>query len=106
MKVLQKIRAFFRYRNQAAELEVSSAEIKQDRVFLHPVNDPEHVYCIKSQNVGIYINQEKDLREEDIEILDVQAMKKAREEKVPTNGDNNSQKRKYGEHVFQIEQLV
>jgi len=56
MKLLSKIKAFFRFRDQEAEMEVSAAEIRHGKVFLHPVEDAEHVYCIKTDAVNIIIS--------------------------------------------------
>ena len=75
MKLMQRIKAFFRINGQDAELEVSSAEIKQGKVFLHPADDPAHTVCIRSQAVDIIINPGVDLQEDDIEILDTSVKK-------------------------------
>lgn len=69
MKIMTKIKAFFRWRNENAELEVSAAEVRQGKVFLHPADDEEHVYCMKADMVDIIINPHKEIREEDVQIL-------------------------------------
>lgn len=71
MKLLSKIKAFFKYRNQDAELTVSAAEVRNGRVFLHPEDDPTRVYCIKSSAVDILISPQENIREEDLEIIEV-----------------------------------
>ena len=38
MKLFSRIKAFFRYKGKDAEVEVSSAEIRQGKVYLHPVD--------------------------------------------------------------------
>jgi len=70
MKLFSRIKAFFRYKGKDAEVEVSSAEIRQGKVYLHPVDDKEHVVCIKTAAVDILINANEDIRERDVEILD------------------------------------
>lgn len=72
MKILSKIKALFRYRNQDAELEVSAAEIRNGKVFLHPSGNKEQVYCIKSNAVDIVINSLENITEDDLEIINVE----------------------------------
>lgn len=69
MKLFSKIKAFFSILGEKAEMEVSAAEVKQGRVFLHPVDDPDNTYCIKTTAVDIIINPHSDIREEDILIV-------------------------------------
>lgn len=70
MKLFSRIKAFFRYKGRDAEVEVSSAEIRQGKVYLHPVDDKGHVVCIKTSAVDILINANEDISESDVEILD------------------------------------
>lgn len=93
MKLITRIKAFFRWKNQNAQLEVSAAEIRQGKVFLHPVDDEEHVYCMKADMVDIIINPHKDIRDEDVQIFKRkkpaaeaanQTEKKAKEKGDPT----------------------
>lgn len=113
MKIISKIKALFRYRNQDAELTVSAAEIKKDKVFLHPLDDENHVICMKATAVDIIINPHENIREEDIQILEVKKSaantpsdakdpKKKSEEAKPkerksrnNNGNSNSHQQKY-----------
>ena len=70
MKLFNKIKAFFQYRGQQAELDVSAAEIKNGRVYLHTEEEPPKVYCLRSNTVEIFISPCEDISEEDLEILD------------------------------------
>ena len=70
MKLLSKIKAFFRFRGQDAELDVSAVETKNGRVYLHPEEDKSKVYCIRSSAVEIYISPRESISEDDVEILD------------------------------------
>lgn len=72
MKILSKIKAFFRFQNQDAELEVSAAEIKNGKVFLHPKEDKSRIYCVKSDNVDIFISPRTNICEDDVEIIEFQ----------------------------------
>ena len=68
MKIQSKIKAFFRYRDEDAEMDVSAAEIRNGRVWLHPANDKDHVYCIRSNTVDIIISPTENIQEEDVEV--------------------------------------
>ena len=85
MKILNKIKALFRFRGEPAELEVSKAEIRKGKVFLHPVDDPMRIICIKSSAVDIVINSHADIQEKDVQIIDLAGNKEETivEEKKP-----------------------
>ena len=70
MSILSKIKAFFRFKGQPTEVEVSRAEIKKDRVFLHPVDDNDHVVAIKSSDVNILISPNVDLNDGDVQLFE------------------------------------
>lgn len=55
-------------------MEVSAAEIKQRKVFLHPMDNEDLVYCMKADMVDIVINPQKDIRDEDVQILKVKKL--------------------------------
>lgn len=70
MNIIKKIIAFFRFRGEEQAVEVTSAEIKEDIVFLHPIEDPDHTICIRTNNVGIMIDPEESIADEDIFIVE------------------------------------
>ena len=76
MRILNRIKALFKFRGDPAELKVSKAEIKKGKVFLHPVDDPMRVVCIKSSAVDIVINPHADIQESDVQIIDLAGQKK------------------------------
>lgn len=76
MSILNKIKAIFSFGGKKEEMEVTAAEVNQEGVILHPVEDPEHVFFVKSQSVNIVINPEGELTEDDIEIHDKETLKK------------------------------
>lgn len=88
MKLLSKIKAFFRYRGQDAELNVFAAEIKNGRVYLHPEEDKSKVYCIRSSAVEIYISPRENISEDDVEILDA----KKKEDEAPSTLSHEKQR--------------
>ena len=70
MKFLKKIKAIFNFNGKKEELEVVSAEVNQKGVFLHPTEDSDHTFWIKSKSVDIIINPDNEITEADIEIID------------------------------------
>ena len=61
MKFLQKIRAFFNIKGEAKKMELKSAEVKKNGVFLHPVDDDKHIFFVKSKSVDIFINPDEEI---------------------------------------------
>lgn len=93
MELLHKIRAFFSIKGKIQELYLSSAEIKKDKVFLHPVDDPLHTLCVKSKAVEIFINPEDEVLEENIDIIDTPKNNSTdSKKKFPKNKLDNHQK--------------
>lgn len=91
MKFLSKIKAFFRFRDQDAEMEVSSAEIKNGKVFLHPLKDKDHIVCVKAEAVDIIISPNENLQEDDVKIIEVK--KSDKEEAQPIILDRKQPKK-------------
>ena len=71
MKLLSKIKAFFKYNGKAAEIEASSAEIRNGYVYLHSTKNPKEVCRIRSQSVEILINPNEDISEDDLTFMTV-----------------------------------
>lgn len=91
MKILSKIRALFNFKGEVQEMSVSAAEIKKDKIFLHPTDDPEHVFCIKAKSVDILIDPQEELGEDDITVIDTQKGKDEDEElKAPPRHSGGS----------------
>lgn len=85
MKIWAKIRALFNFRGELAEVEVSSAEIRRDKVFLHPLDDENHTICVNATNVDILINPECELTEDDVLIIENE--RSVNENEPPSNGE-------------------
>ena len=88
MSILSKIKAFFRFKGQPTEVEVPRAEIKKDRVFLHPVDDNDHVVAIKSSDVNILISPNVDLNDGDVQVFE-----RTKKEEQSENKSRKSSKR-------------
>lgn len=87
MKIINKIKAFFNFKGAAQEMELSEAEVKKDGVFLRSLDDPNHIFFVKSNTVDIFINRDTEICEDDIIILD-----KEHDKKEHLSGDQNIDK--------------
>ncbi|MBQ3526986.1 MAG: hypothetical protein IJA52_00310 [Clostridia bacterium] len=68
--IIKKIIAFFRFGGEERIVEVNSAEIKENMVYLHPVEDEAHTICIRTESVGITINPEGEISKEDLFLIE------------------------------------
>lgn len=98
MKLFQKIRAFFTIKGTQHEMQLKAAEVKGKGIFLHPADDKEHIFFIKSKDVDIFINPEDELTEEDISIIDAKTLERekatlAEESQKGEKTNNSKQKR-------------
>ena len=66
MKVINKIRAFFTLKGKHEQMELASAEIRRNGVYLHPAEDLGHTYFVKTDEVDIIIKPGAEIIEEDI----------------------------------------
>lgn len=69
MKILKRIRAFFTKDNEPVILELSAAEIKNGRAFLHPKGITDVTYIVRSDDVEIRLSDGKSLSDTDIRII-------------------------------------
>lgn len=69
MKLMKKIRAIFNFKGKRAEMELTSAEIRGNKVFLHPADDPDHTFCVSGKSIDILIDPAVALTEEDFTVL-------------------------------------
>ena len=70
MNIIQKITAFFTIEGKQEQMKLVAAEINREGVILHPVEDTEHSFLVKTNEVDILLNNNKELSEEDIVVLD------------------------------------
>lgn len=95
MELLRKIRALFKFKGEVQELYLSSAEIKKDKVFLHPIDDPLHTICITAKSTEILIDPEDEVLEENIKILDTPKNKSPESEKKTPKDKSNGREDHY-----------
>lgn len=69
MKLLQKIRAIFNFKGRKAEMELKAAEVRGNKVFLHPADDPDHTFCVSGKAIDILIDPSVALTEDDFTVL-------------------------------------
>lgn len=69
MKILKKIRAFFTIQGKQEHMDLVAAEINPKGVFLHPKDDPEHSFFVKSNSIDIFISPGTEMSEDDILIF-------------------------------------
>lgn len=84
MSIINKIRAFFTYKGEEKEMELSSAEVNPKGVFLHPIDDPKRMFFVKSESVDIFINPSTEILEEDITTIDKESIP------TPPSSDNSN----------------
>lgn len=84
MSIINKIRAFFTFKGEEKEMELSSAEVNPKGVFLHPIDDPKHIFFVKSESVDIFINPDAEISEEDITTVDKETIP------TPPSADNSN----------------
>ena len=70
MNILNKIRAFFTRENEQISLELSAAEIKNGKAYLHPKSATGITYIIRSEDVEIRLNDGKSLNGADVIVVD------------------------------------
>ena len=88
--IFAKIKAFFNFKGKEIKMNLSSAEVNQEKVFLHPVDDPDHTYYMKTKSVHIFIDPEEELQEDDITIINRKTPEQKEEEiKVTTSLANH-----------------
>ena len=69
MNIISKIRAFFNFKGEKVEMELSKAEIKQGRVYLHPTDKPNETFRVRTKCVDLIINPEEEITDDNIRII-------------------------------------
>lgn len=66
MKLMNRIKAFFRKNNEPIELDLRAAEIKEGKAFLHAKGDEPVTYLVRASDIEIRLNKDASLSELDI----------------------------------------
>lgn len=80
MKFLERIRAIFNFKGQRAEMELKSAEIRGNKVYLHPADDPDHTFCVSGKKIDILIDPAVELTEDDFFVIENEKLTKLRDQ--------------------------
>ena len=80
MKFLERIRAIFNFNGQRAEMELKSAEIRGNKVYLHPADDPDHTFCVSGKKIDILIDPAVELTEDDFFVIENEKLTKLRDQ--------------------------
>ena len=80
MRFFEKLRAIFNYKGRRAEMELKSAEIRGNKIFLHPVNDPDHTFCVSGKAIDILIDPSVALTEDDFRVIENEKLTKLQEQ--------------------------
>lgn len=98
MKVLHKLKALFVKNAQPVVLDLCAAEIKGGRAYLHPKGNHQITYLVRSDDIEICLNGNKELSDDDILVIkkqeDPSIAKKDRpssNKQVSGNNENNSE---------------
>ena len=66
MKLMNRIKAFFRKNNEPVELDLHAAEIKEGKAFLHTKGDEPVTYLVRASDIEIRLNKDTSLSELDV----------------------------------------
>lgn len=66
MKIINKIKAFFRKDEEDMEMDIIAAEIREGKAFLHPKEEPRATYLVRSDDIRIVMSEGRSLRGGDI----------------------------------------
>ena len=69
MKIIKKLKALFFKDNQPVSLDLAAAEIKEGRALLHPKDNPNLIYRVRSDDIEIRLSKGKNLTDNDVIIL-------------------------------------
>lgn len=79
MKIINRIKAFFRKQDENVELDLASAEIREGRAFLHTKGDQPMTYMVRANDIEIRLNKDAVISE--VDILTVKKPTKEEEKK-------------------------
>ena len=66
MKIINRIKAFFRKNDETVELDLVAAEIRSGKAFLHTKGEESMTYLVRANDVEIWLNKDVSLRDIDI----------------------------------------
>ena len=79
MKIINKLKAFFFHQEEAVEIDLVTAEIKEGKAFLHPRGEEDITYLFNSEDIEVILSKSRSLGPGDIM-------------KIKSNGDSEKDK--------------
>ena len=96
MKIIKKLKALFFKDDQPITLDLAAAEIKEGKAFLHPKEDRDTTYLVKSDDIEIRLGKGKSLTDNDILVIkkrkqkeDKKTKEKVKYRKLPIHRKQN-----------------
>lgn len=89
MKLMNRIKAFFRKNNEPVELDLRAAEIKEGRAFLHTKGEDAITYLVMASDIEIRLNKDASLSE--LDVLTVKRKTPVEKQKTVDTKDKTNQ---------------
>lgn len=89
MKIRNILKAFFFHKEEPVELDLSAAEIREGRAYLHPKSEIDVTYLVCSDNIEISLSKGFSLSPENIIKIGPKDRQKKPEEKVKKKATQN-----------------
>lgn len=90
MKLKHILKAFFYHKEEPVELDLSAAEIREGKAFLHPKNEQGVTYLVRSDNIEISLNKGFSLSPENIIKIEPKSKHKRTEDASKEKSQKNS----------------
>lgn len=94
MKIINKIKAFFRKKNENVELDLVAAEIREGKAFLHTKGEERMTYMVRANDIEIRLNKDAVISEVDILTIKKPAKEDEKKEKQKEKEIQKAEKKK------------
>ena len=85
MKIRNILKAFFFHKEEPVELDLSAAEIREGKAYLHPRNEKGVTYLVRSDNIEIFLSKGFSLSPEHIVRIEPKNKQKETAEEAKKN---------------------
>lgn len=92
MKIIRKLKALFYKNSQPVALDLAAAEIREGRAYLHPKGNRQVTYRVRSDDIEIYLNRDKEFSDEDIIVINKNVVPPLHKKEKTTTPKQPSQK--------------
>ena len=94
MKIINKIKAFFRKKDEDVELDLASAEIREGKAFLHTKGPEPVTYFVRANDIEIRLNKDAVISEADILTVKKPTKEEEKKEAEKENEIKKAEKKK------------